>query len=314
MARKGRRKVKIRTRRSLRDRLRAVPRPLKGGLVLAAAAALLVAGARAARRHARASAAFHVRVDAVTLRGLPAWLDPAGREELLHPPPAVLPPLIHLLDRRPLARLAAYLEVSEWVAAVERLEYVFPGGNGAGGIVGSVVLNEPLCLVACAATRTLYYADAEGRRLGGALPGPPDRKLRLPVIYWARDVQVPERGEPWREERIRHGFCLAALVGAEDIRFAFPHWVERIDVTAAGRIDRSEIVLVTDNRVSLHWGRSPRSEHFGRTRFAESSQKIDRLTRVLAGEVPAGPGEKLNLFEPLKAQRGETGWLSARPP
>lgn len=312
MGNTGRRRVKIRKRRSLVERLRTVQPGLKGVLVLSVAAALLGGGGYAALRHARECPALWIRVEGIDIAGLPAWLDPESRKEFLNPQPDILPAEINLLDRRPLHRLSAHFQQCEWVRAVDRLEYVFPGRVAPGGIVGRLTLHEPLCVVALKPAREYFFAGARRQRLGGPLAELPDSELRLPIIHWA--WKLPPRGGPWGEEPLHHGFDIAELLEQEGLRFDLPHWIARIDVTGVGRLDRSEILLVTEHQVHLQWGRSTRSESSGRPELADTDQKIHQLRRVLAGEFGVPQDGAMNLFEPLEAQGGATGWLSARPP
>ncbi len=312
MGRTSKRKVKIRKRRSLREQLRTVPFVVKGGLVLILVGAILGGGAYAARTYTHDSDTLLVRVEEISVGGLPDWLDPLSTEELLNPPPDVLPSAVHVLDRASLHRLAEYFRKNEWVRSVDRVEYVYPGSGAPGGIAGDVTLREPLCLVALKSTHEYYFMDVAGGRLGGPVSRVPESELRFPVLYWAR--HLPARGRPWAEEPIRHGHDMASLLQREGLRFGFPHWVARIEVGGVGAMDRSEILLVTENRVSLNWGRTPRSEFSGRTQFANPEQKIARLKRILAGDLSGTRGLVLNLFEPLESQLGDTGWFNARPP
>ena len=142
--RRSRRKVKIRRRRSLLERIRTIPVVARGAALCLLSAALLGGGAYAAWRYARASEGLVVRVVRIDIGGLPGWLDPESARELCAPPRDVVPEEVHLLDRGPLARLAAYYRNHEWVESLDRLEYVFPGGDMPGGIVGSLTLAELL--------------------------------------------------------------------------------------------------------------------------------------------------------------------------
>jgi hypothetical protein len=313
MAKKAR-KVRIRRRRSLRERLRTVPLPVKGGLVLAVLGALAAAGALAARRHVLGAAELTFRVEEIRVDGVPEWLDPVVRESLLRPREGILPERVHVLDREPLARLAAYYEAHEWVARLHRLEYVIPGPASPGGIVGSLSLKELLCAVYSPSDRAYHLVDLEGNAMRGALERPPPAELRLPVIYGGGDVAPPAPGDVWRADSVLHGFFIAALLHEEGLRFEYPHWIAEIDVGHTERWDRSQIALRTEDRVVLQWGRSPRSGRSGRTPFAETAEKVLRLRTILAGRGRGYHGAEINLFEPLQGWPGETEWLSARRP
>ena len=316
MAKKNKKnkKVKIRQRRSIAERLRTIPGPVKGGGVLLLAALAVGGGAFAAWRYAHDNTSLVFRVERIQLGGMPSWLDTATRDELRNPVAGILPAEVHVLDRKPLEELAAYYAAQEWVRRVDRLEYVFPGGGAPGGIVGSLTLTEPLCIVAHEPTGTFFFADCSGRRLGGPVADLPPRELRLPVITWAENLHSPERGKPWSEEKVLHGFFIAALLKDEGLRTAYRHWIAKIDVRYVGNRKRSEILLVTENRVGLQWGRSTRSGFSGRTPYASTEDKLARVRRVLAADLAGHEGKELFLFEPLEDQLRGSGWLSVRPP
>jgi hypothetical protein len=308
------RKVKIRQRLSIAERLRTVPFAVKCFAVVAFGAAAVGFGAYAAYHHVHGHHALVMQVESVSVSGVPAWVDRTSARELEAPPGGMMPAEVYLLDREPLTRLATYYAQHEWVRSIESLEYVFPGKNAPGGIACRLTLEEPLCVVGWEKTNEYYYAASDGRRLGGPLPELPDPELRLPAVVWARDAVIPDRGQPWSEERVLHGMDIAAILEQEDLRSGLPHWIVRIDVSHVGRRDRSEILLVTENRIGLAWGRTPRSERAGRVQEAPAEEKIERLRRILSGESGEARGVEINLFEPLEEQRGSIGWLGPGQP
>ncbi len=307
MARK--RKVRVRKRRSVAERLRTLPGWSKSFIGVALISVLIVAGGQAARRYAVADGRLVIPIKWAEVSGLPDYLDPLSRRELAAPPEALLPERVNLLDRTPLLRIAKYYEEHPWVEAVEYFEYVFPGAGGQGGIRGSLRLVEPLCLVGWDSDRRFYFVDEAGRRLSGPIERPPDGKWRFPAVCWACNLPLPPRGMAWRDESVAHGLHVARLLKAEGLIRTYAHWVAWIDVTGVGRWNRSEVALVTENRVTLQWGRTTLSSARGRIPVARKAEKLARLKAVLSGRVVVPAGVELNLFEPLSPQLRELGYL-----
>ena len=302
MARK-RKRIGVTGRLTLRERMAKWSPEAKGAGLLLVAAALTGIAAHRASGFVHADPGLAFSAGQVDVQGLPAWLDPESTAALRTASAGL--GRIHVLDRAPLRRLREYYLANEWVASVERLEYAVPGAEGGGGITGRLRLRDPMCLVGLRAGE-YYFADTEGRRLGGVLTALPPPDLRLPVIQWAK--YVPPRGEAWggrkefarADEPVLHGFYVAALLTQAGLRESLPHWVARIDVRNVGRNDWSEVELVTEpgHAVRLQWGRTARSELVhGRVQEAPVSEKIDRLRRILAGERLCRSGEEVLLFE-----------------
>jgi hypothetical protein len=262
----------------------------------------------------RADARLTFSAEGVDVRGLPPWLDEESAKRLHGA--AEIPARIHALDRMPLEKLREYYLKNEWVAAVESIEYVLPGVEGGGGIVGRLRLRDPMCVVGLREGE-YYFADIEGRRLGGALSALPPEKLRLPLIQWAK--RVAPRGEEWGEddECVRHGFYMAALLDQAGLRTGLPHWVARIDVRNVGRGDIFEVTLVTEpgHALQLAWGRTARSEFVGkRVQEAPTKDKIIRLRQILSGARVSDKKDEILLFEPITSREAGGPWLSAAQP
>ncbi|HAK96076.1 MAG TPA: hypothetical protein DCM87_14055 [Planctomycetes bacterium] len=294
---------------TLRERMAKWSPEAKGAGLMLVSAVLTGIAAHHALSIARADPGLGFSAGGVDVQGLPAWLDPESTAALRAA--SAVPGRIHVLDRAPLRRLREYYLANEWVASVERLEYAVPGAEGGGGITGRLRLRDPMCLVGLRAGE-YYFADTEGRRLGGVLSALPPADLRLPVIQWAK--RVPPRGEAWggrkefarADEPVLHGFYIAALLAQAGLRENLPHWIARIDVRNVGRNDWSEVELVTEpgHAVRLQWGRTARSELvFGRVQESPVAEKIERLRRILAGERLCRSGEEVLLFEPGAAGR-----------
>lgn len=294
---------------TLRERMAKWSPEAKGAGLMLVSAVLTAIAAYHALSIVRADPGLAFSAKGVDVQGLPAWLDSESTAALRAA--SVVPDRIHALDRAPLRRLREYYLSNEWVASIERLEYIVPGANGGGGITGRLRLKDPMCLVGLRAGE-YYFADIEGRRLGGALASLPPEELKLPVIQWA--TRVPPRGEAWggrkefarADDPVLHGFYIAALLAQAGFRADLPHWVARIDVRNVGRSDWSEVELVTEpgHAVRLQWGRTARSELVhGRVQEAPAGEKIERLRRILAGERVCMSGEEVLLFEPGAAGR-----------
>ncbi len=303
---------------TLRERIAKWSPEARGAGLLLVSAVLTAIAAYHALSVVRADAGLAFGAKGVDVQGLPAWLDPESTAALRAA--SVVPDRIHVLDRTPLLRLHEYYLSNEWVASIERLEYLVPGAEGGGGIAGRLRLRDPMCLVGLRAGE-YYFADTEGCRLGGALTVLPPGELKLPVIQWAKRVPPPRRGEAWGvrkefarvDEPVLHGFYIAALLAQAGLRKDLPHWVARIDVRNVGRGDWSEVELVTEpgHAVRLQWGRTARSELVnGRVQEAPASEKIERLRRILAGERVCRSGEEILLFEPGAAGRDEEPWVN----
>jgi hypothetical protein len=312
--------IKVRTRRTLREAIAVVPASAKGLGILLVSGVVTCIAAFQALSMVRADACLTFSPDGVDVRGLPAWLDEESAVRLRTP--AVLPRGIHVLDRTPLEKLRAYYLANEWVAAVESLEYVVPGTAGGGGIVGRLRLREPLCAVGLKEGE-YYYADEKGRRLGGRLGAPPPEELRLPVVQWAS--RVAPRGEAWGEDRrfvseddrVVHGFYIAALLRQVGLHTGLPHWIARIDVSNVGRRDCFEVALVTEpgHAARLVWGRTMRSEYVGgRVQEAPTKDKVEHLRQILSGARACAPGEEIRLFEAVARRQAEVSWLSPSQP
>ncbi len=314
--------VRISSRRSLRETIAVLPVSVRSfGIFIVSVAATGIAAYQALSM-VRADPRLVFSAEGVDVRGLPPWLDAESAARLRAA--SLLPVRIHALDRAPLAKLNEYYLKNEWVASVECLEYIMPGGEGGGGIVGRLRLREPLCLVGLASGE-YYFADAEGRRLGGSIRTLPPADLRLPVIQCAS--RVPPRGEAWgarreharADEGVLHGFYMAALLSQAGLRAELPHWVAQIDVRSAGsrRSDWSEVRLVTEpgHEAVLHWGRTARSEVVhGNVQEAPTGDKLERLRQILSGARPCEKGEEVLLFEPVARRQAGGPWLSAARP
>ncbi len=309
--------VKLRQGRTLREAIAVLPVGTKGLGVLIASVVVTGIAAFQALSLVRGDARLVFSAEGVDVRGLPPWLD-AGSAKRLRAA-AEIPAQIHALDRAPLQKLREYYLKNEWVASVENLEYILPGAEGGGGIVGRLRLREPMCVV-CTEKGEYYFADTEGRRLGDALAEPPPAKLRLPVIKWA--TRIASRGEAWGphrdDERVLHGFYMAALLNQAGLRAGLPHWVAWIDVRNVGRDEKSyEVMLITErgHEKRLVWGRTVRSEVVGkRVQEAPTSEKVERLRQILAGARVSDEEGPILLFEPLARLEAAGPCLSAARP
>ena len=144
---------------------------------------------------------------------------------------------------------------------------------------------------------------------------PPPPELRVAVIVWARELQhLPQRGAPWKEDRVLHGLYIADLLKRETMQGGLPHWIARIDVRNVGYRDRIEITLTTEDNTTLQWGRSARAEYEDRLQYAGEAQKLALLRKILAGEIVVPRGRDILLFEPLESQLRGNAWVTEHRP
>lgn len=188
---------------------------------------------------------------------------------------------VPIFDESFIPQLAEHYQSSSWVARVERLERRLPND-----LYIKLELRKPFVAVKLdRGLRKTYYClvDKEIVRLPGKykrLPAMPDA---LPVVVGVRSTP-PLAGKRWQDKGLMGAIAIAGLLEEHQLTASLN--LSRIDVrNIGGRISplESEIVLWTNNNVSIEWGRPPDTKQFGEPSIEKKIENLKLALEVCPG-------------------------------
>ena len=217
------------------------------------------------------------QVDARTLvpRGLPSWAGDSVRRDLSVLPG--VPARFSIMEPGICGRIADAFEVNPWVSEVVSVRKAYPNR-----IFVDMKLRRPIAGVR---VRGLYYlVDAFGYRLTGPMHDWPGDTDAAPVIL-SSVRRIPEPGRQWSHDGVRAGAAVAEVLRLSGDRLETRFAV--IDVTNIGGCrnrHQSEITLITRQKTTVQWGRSP----LLRNSPGELTPE-EKLTKMILFERKRGP-------------------------
>ncbi len=190
---------------------------------------------------------YRVKLANVRLQ-VPSWVTPTILAQLKEIPD--FPEAFSILEPDVAKKLAQAYANNPWVKRVLTVEKKYPQGIGI-----SLEVRRPVAAVRFKGS--FYLADAEGARLPLSFRSWPQQDLRLPFVADALSPP-PAPGELWEDPGAKAGLAVASLLFEADQKVRSS--ITTIDVANIGGLRsprESEIVLLTENRVPVYWGRSP---------------------------------------------------------
>ncbi len=197
---------------------------------------------------------------------VPSWVTPAIRSQLKQIPD--FPQTFSILERGIAEKVAVAYSQNPWVVKVRQVEKQYPRSLRI-----SLEVRRP---VAAVRFRGRYYlADALGVRLPLDFTSWPHQDLDLPFVKDATSPP-PAPGEVWQDAAVEAGLAVSAILLKADS--GVHKRITAIDVTNLKGVrspTESEIVLLTENRIPIYWGRSPLTYS---PRELSAAQKLSNLS------------------------------------
>ncbi|MBI4833471.1 MAG: FtsQ-type POTRA domain-containing protein [Planctomycetes bacterium] len=172
-------------------------------------------------------------------------------------------------------RLRQHYESNPWVKRVETIERRLPND-----LKIKLELRRPYLAVAKNNKQVAYYlVDKDMVRLPGEYSELPAMPTVLPVVAGVA-ANPPLAGRIWSDKGLNAAVSVAAILDENNLLDTLK--TKTIDVAnIGGKINskESEIVLVTQDKIRIEWGRPPDTDKFGELSVAE---KINNIKTVLS--------------------------------
>jgi len=225
------------------------------------------------RRRVTGLPEFNLRIEKAELDASSCeWLPEESRKEIEQIPLQLSN--LNLLSGDVLARVYHRLKSNVWVDEVKSVEKVFPDR-----IKFLLSIRRPVAWISL--NNRDYLTDSEGVRL--PFQTRDNISVRhLPVIKGLPSgTRVPAPGETWGSMKLENGLCVAQyLLSEPELLMKETGSIESIDVSDARSGGRG-VVLVTDTKQRVEWGRTSIS---GNLQLVSDSEKLANLRLILYGE------------------------------
>lgn len=207
---------------------------------------------------------YQVQVSNLRLH-VPSWVTPTILSQLKEIPD--FPRTFSILEPDVARKLAQAYANNPWVKRVLAVEKKYPQA-----IRISLEVRRPVAAVRFKGS--YYLADAEAVRLPLSFSSWPQEKLKLPFVADAFSPP-PAPGGVWQDAAAKAGLAVASILfeANQQVRRSITTIdVSNLDGRRSAR--ESEIVLLTENRVPIYWGRSPLGSY---TKELPVAQKLSNL-------------------------------------
>jgi hypothetical protein len=216
---------------------------------------------------------FNLTIERVELDAAACeWLPEEAREVVEAIPLSISD--MNLLSEETLSKVYLRLLANPWVKDVYSVEKVFPDR-----IRFSLALRRPVAWIRQG--RRMYLVDAECVRLPVGRKNTPEIS-HIPVIEGLSNrTAVPLPGCAWRSRPVAEGVCVAGyLLSDLDLLMSETGRIRFLDVSGV-RSDGRGVVLMTEDRQRIEWGRTRLS---GKMRLVSDQEKLASLQLILEGK------------------------------